>query len=299
MKLWVAGFNAWGQLQPSEEDETPICSFPDNIYTFKVCLQKADKIDILWSGVSSTLVDVFNKVSIIGSPDEVTEILSQHPNLSSCIALAGNDKVAVIEDQSLKLYNSFHDYKIKNGIDANICQNIIQVVANQTSFTALSSTGDVWTWGDPRYFACLGRDIQDESPASVPCLVGDLHHLPTGPIIKISSGGYVSAALTEGNDLYIWGGRMGHSGIFNDLKSNPTPVDIEGADIVDMAIGFDHILALTSEGKLYVVGYGDCGQLGNGLKLVNNWCEIILSPEQCQNIIKVYAGYKTSFVITD
>lgn len=36
-----------------------------------------------------------------------------------------------------------------------------QIVANQTGFTAVSSTGKVYTWGDGRYEACLGREITD------------------------------------------------------------------------------------------------------------------------------------------
>ncbi|POS86713.1 hypothetical protein EPUL_000875, partial [Erysiphe pulchra] len=154
MELWVAGFNAWGQLttQLNEGNQNSTCSLHDDIYTFQNCIQNADKIHILWSGISSTLTPI-------------------------------------------------------------------------------------------------------------PCLVEDLCHLPTGPIKKISSGGYVSAALTEGNDLYIWGGKLGQPDILSGLTNNPTPVDIEGSDIIDIAVGFDHIIALTTEGKLYTVGFGDCGQL--------------------------------------
>lgn len=201
----------------------------------------------------------------------------------------------MIENQSLKFFNSIHDFKMNKGVDDDICQNITCVVANQTSFTALSSTGDVWTWGDSRCCACLGREIQDDrqyitlfpfqkyrsnlsySPAQVPCLVEDLRHLPTGPIKKISSGGHVSAALTVGNDLYIWGGKLGQPDILSDLTSDPTPVDIEGFDIVDVAIGFDHIIALTLEGRLYTVGFGDCGQLGIRYRQLHQWKEINLS----------------------
>ena len=37
-----------------------------------------------------------------------------------------------------------------------------QIAANQTTFTALSRTGQVWTWGDGRYESCLGREVYDE-----------------------------------------------------------------------------------------------------------------------------------------
>lgn len=36
---------------------------------------------------------------------------------------------------------------------------IIQLVAYETGFVALSDDGHVWTWGDERYSACLGRPV--------------------------------------------------------------------------------------------------------------------------------------------
>lgn len=57
MELWVAGFNAWGQLttQLNEEIQNPACSLHHDIYTFQNCIKHADKINILWTGISSTL----------------------------------------------------------------------------------------------------------------------------------------------------------------------------------------------------------------------------------------------------
>jgi alpha-tubulin suppressor-like RCC1 family protein len=40
----------------------------------------------------------------------------------------------------------------------SISPKIAQLVAYETGFAALSSTGQVWTWGDERYTACLGRE---------------------------------------------------------------------------------------------------------------------------------------------
>ncbi|KAK6955943.1 hypothetical protein Daesc_003590 [Daldinia eschscholtzii] len=36
---------------------------------------------------------------------------------------------------------------------------IVQLVAYETGFAALSHDGRVWTWGDERYSACLGRQV--------------------------------------------------------------------------------------------------------------------------------------------
>lgn len=37
--------------------------------------------------------------------------------------------------------------------------HIVQLVAYETGFVALSHDGRVWTWGDERYSACLGRQV--------------------------------------------------------------------------------------------------------------------------------------------
>ena len=38
---------------------------------------------------------------------------------------------------------------------------ITQLVAYETGFAALTARGDVVTWGDERYAACLGREVTD------------------------------------------------------------------------------------------------------------------------------------------
>lgn len=45
--------------------------------------------------------------------------------------------------------------------------DIVQLLAHSTGFAALSSTGEVYTWGDERFVGCLGRDVTDEWYVSV------------------------------------------------------------------------------------------------------------------------------------
>lgn len=136
-------------------------------------------------------------------------------------------------------------------------------------------------------------------PAAIPGVVEDLLDLPTGPIQKVSSGGYVTAALTEGNDLYVWGGRPGQSKLLEDLTGAPTPVDINGEDVLDVAVGVNHMIALNIERKLFVVGDGSNGQLGLDEKQVAAWKEVTLPLKANQRIASVHAGYKNSLVIVE
>ncbi|RQM05301.1 hypothetical protein DH86_00001850, partial [Scytalidium sp. 3C] len=109
-----------------------------------------------------------------------------------------------------------------------------QIVSYLTGFAVLTIEGQVWTWGDVRYGSCLGREIKDQSEALEPGLVEDLLDLPTGPVRKLSAGGYVLAALTFGNDLYVWGGRTGEESYLHGLSEAILPVDIHGHDILDV-----------------------------------------------------------------
>ncbi len=109
----------------------------------------------------------------------------------------------------------------------------------------------------------------------------------------------MTAALTEGNDLYVWGGRPGGKNVLEQLIGEPTPVDLNGEDILDIAVGTDHMLALTSNHRLFVVGAGGNGQLGFDEKQISEWKEVSLPLKNGQQIISVHAGYKNSFLLIE
>ena len=136
------------------------------------------------------------------------------------------------------------------------------------------------------------------SPAHLPSIVEDLSDLPAGPIRKISSGGYVTAALTSGNDLYLWGGRPRQTKMLGQLSGTPEPVDLDGQDFLDIAVGADHILALTTEYKLYVIGANRNGQLGLDMEDLCEWREVSL-PLDGKRIVSIHAGYKNSFLLVE
>ena len=67
-----------------------------------------------------------------------------------------------LDQGAVKQYQALREYQQGNYLSLGEIGNIKQITANQTSFTALSTTGSVYTWGDPRYEACLGRDATEE-----------------------------------------------------------------------------------------------------------------------------------------
>lgn len=170
-------------------------------------------------------------------------------------------------------------------------------MAYETGFAALTHSGDVYTFGDERYSACLGRETSPASPADEPGLVTALHDLPTGPIRKIAVGGYVLAALTTGDDLYIWGGHPGRKTVPADITDEPSPVDIEENDIADVAVGETHIIALTTSGDVFVIGDNGNGQLGLPRESGESWCRVLLDLKDDRRVVGVQAGARNSFLL--
>lgn len=189
---------------------------------------------------------------------------------------------------------------ILNGEQGQTFSNLpacIQLVAYETGFVALSSSGNVYTWGDERYVACLGREVSDTSPADKPGLVISLQDLPTGPISKVAAGGYMLAALTAGNDLYLWGGHPGKKTIPADVTDEPIPVVIDDDDITDIAIGDSHLLVLTAGGRIFVIGENNNGQLGLAVESADSWNPVRLDLSEGTIITGVAAGPRNSFII--
>ncbi|KAK3683655.1 regulator of chromosome condensation 1/beta-lactamase-inhibitor protein II [Podospora appendiculata] len=260
MELWATGFNAWNQLH--FPNSAPPCDEPEDISVFTRVLTD-NVIDRVWPYFSYTRVH-----------DKAQGCLHQYPSIHELALLSNSHR------------QSFPGFP-----------SVAQLVAYETGFAALSSSGQVWTWGDERYAACLGRDIDDASPAHRPGLVSDLEDLPTGPISKLAAGGYILAALTEGNDLYCWG-HPGRATILEDLSDRPSPVVIEDNDVADIGIGAGHLLTLTVGGELFVLGDNTNGQLGlPQVKSTSSWTRVDVGLGVKQSIAGVVAGPRSSFLI--
>lgn len=168
-------------------------------------------------------------------------------------------------------------------------------LASTTSFTALAAAQPI-TWGDSRH-SHLGRQPSSLTPASSPSAVLSLGGIP---VRKIATGGWITAAVSSENDLYVWGGRPGEE---EKIAALPTDgeevslVDIDGGvDVVDAAIGEKHILAVTGEGRLWATGDGKWGQLGTGKRAFEEgWVHV--TGLGGKKVLGVACGFWNSFVI--
>ncbi|KAH6622799.1 regulator of chromosome condensation 1/beta-lactamase-inhibitor protein II [Chaetomium tenue] len=297
--LYATGFNAWNQLQ----FETFGDNEPDDIPSF-TCVLRRDEDDCVRPFFSYTRVNLKNGgCRVAGLVPKSHERLRTADGRAYTNFVEASNGVVVVHDgkDTLYQYPSIHDL-LSNGQCHSFPNfpNITQLVAYETGFAALSSAGSVWTWGDERYTACLGRELTVSSPAETPSLVTDLDDLPTGPITKLAAGGYVLAALTAGNDLYCWG-HAGRSPMFDELplEDAPNPVVIDDKDIVDVAVGEAHMLVLTADREVYVIGSNRNGQLGlPGVASTRSWMRIDLASVlgTGETVTGVAAGPRTSFL---
>jgi len=180
------------------------------------------------------------------------------------------------------------------------------IVAGATHFACLAA-GLVYTWGDPRHTAPLGRlspstSRLDSCSASLPALVTDLSELAEGlslaspngenDIFKIAAGGYTTAALTVTGDCYIWGDRS------QGWTSTPEPVDME---VRDVAVGEEFVVLLDGKGRVWVRGKGASGELGLGVgrEEAREWTRVPVDLEEGKMVRGVVAGPRCCLLLVD
>ncbi|MES2596907.1 MAG: putative Ig domain-containing protein [Verrucomicrobiota bacterium] len=141
---------------------------------------------------------------------------------------------------------------------------ITEFTAGNFHSLAVSADGRVFSWG----YGALGRT----GNALIPGLVDMSGALAGKKVSKVTAGYEHSVALTEDNLLYAWGNNyyytyLGDPTFTADWSGVPRALRMEEfgvRKIVQIAAGVNHSMALADDGTLYVWGYGDVGQFGNG-----------------------------------
>lgn len=165
----------------------------------------------------------------------------------------------------------------------------------------LDSKNRIWSWGT-NDSGTLGRDtsgstevLKDMGSNESDDEDGDLNEAESTPalvtglpkieakIIQLAATDNLSAALYDNGDVYAWGCFRCNEGMLgflrSEIKLQKTPLKIaELKNVVQLASGKDHLLALDSKGIVYAWGNGQQFQLGR--RIIERHRYRTLEPQQ-------------------
>lgn len=152
-----------------------------------------------------------------------------------------------------------------NGILAG--RTVVAVAAGYSHVLALCADGTLAAWGD-NSAGQLGTGTTTSS--NVPVAVNVAGLLAGKSVIAIAAGNYHCLALCSDGTLAAWGANdSGNLGNGTTVTSTlPVAVDrsgvLAGRDIVSIAAGASHSLAVCQDGLLAAWGFNGSGRLGDG-----------------------------------
>jgi alpha-tubulin suppressor-like RCC1 family protein len=138
--------------------------------------------------------------------------------------------------------------------------DVIAIAAGESHSLALTADGEVWAWGNNKSGE-LGNGTTTNS--SVPVQVSNLTD-----VIAIAAGSQFSFAITSDGTAWAWGndfvGQLGDgAGGFGVISTVPVQVQVI-SDVIAIAGGGEHALAIQGDGTIWAWGSNSNGQLGNG-----------------------------------
>ena len=152
--------------------------------------------------------------------------------------------------------------------------------------------GQVWTWGDNAH----GQLGQPDAGRSLrPRPVAGLRN-----VVAVAASWHTLAVTADGQ-VYAWGrntyGQLGN-GEFGVETKEMSPVRVAGlADVVAVAAGWDHSLALTRDGRVHAWGSRSHGQLGDGVRETGRPAAKPVLLASLTNIMAIAAGGQHSLAL--
>uniref|UniRef100_A0A8D3BQR0 RCC1 and BTB domain containing protein 2 n=1 Tax=Scophthalmus maximus TaxID=52904 RepID=A0A8D3BQR0_SCOMX len=143
-------------------------------------------------------------------------------------------------------------------------KRVTEVACGSHHSIALTTDGEVFAWG----YNNSGQ-VGSGSTANQPTPRRVSSCLQNKVVVNVACGQLCSMAVLENGEIYGWGYNCnGQLGLGNN-GNQQTPCRIaalQGVNIVQVACGYAHTLALTDEGFVYAWGANSYGQLGTGNK---------------------------------
>ncbi|KAG1705501.1 hypothetical protein DVH05_003190 [Phytophthora capsici] len=190
-------------------------------------------------------------------------------------------------------------------------QPIVQVACGGEHLLYLTSTGDVYSYGDNEDKKTAAVTVATNNSSSVddstrtslnssfltPHLVEELaleKALHRTTIAMIACGAQHSLAITDAGELYTWGsgedGRLGHG----DMRDRAVPrkvMSLLRESVVSASCGGAHTAVLSAKGTVFTFGRGRNGRLGLG---DNKWRDTphqVVSFPQGTRVSQIVCGW--------
>jgi alpha-tubulin suppressor-like RCC1 family protein len=150
-------------------------------------------------------------------------------------------------------YGEFGDYTSldsSNAVHVVGLTNIVKIASGLNHSLAIDANGSLWAWGDNE-FGQLGDGGMDDG-SNVPMHVLGM----SNSVVDVASGYNHSVAVKTDGTVWTWGyNASGQLGIGNTDNTN-IPVQVEGlpTNAVAVAAGYNHTLALLSDGTVWAWG---------------------------------------------
>ncbi|KAK3907967.1 E3 ubiquitin-protein ligase HERC2 [Frankliniella fusca] len=174
---------------------------------------------------------------------------------------------------------------------------IAQIACGSSYSAAISSRGELYTWGRNCY-GCLGHESSDDKllPQLVEALKGQR-------VVDVAcgSGDAQTLAVTDTGLLYSWGdadyGKLGRGG--SDGSKSPKVVDkLQDVFVSRVWCGSQCSLALTRGGAVYSWGRGDAHRLGHPSQDHVRYPKL-LDAFQGQRVVDLAVGVGHALALTD
>lgn len=267
--VWAWGSNGNGQLGDGTTTDSPVPVQVSGLTdvtavaaggTHSLAL-KSDGTVWAWGGNSNgqlgdgTTADSPFPVQVSGLEGTVT-----------VLAAGGTHSVALKSDGTVWTWGNNDHGQLGNGsktqsaapVQVEDIDEIEAIAAGAAHTLALEDDGVIWAWGSNDEGQLGNGNTEDkDSPVRVDSL---------SDVMAIAAGTSHSIAVEDDGAAYAWGnndyGQIGNGG--TSRKASPTKVDRLGDDVVTVAAGNAHSLAVKDDGTVWVWGSNSNGQLGIG-----------------------------------
>jgi alpha-tubulin suppressor-like RCC1 family protein len=186
-------------------------------------------------------------------------------------------------------------------------QNVVDIAAGKLHSLAAKSDGSAWAWGEGTY-GKLGNNSSSNS--SLPVRVQDPLEFAgcLQDVVGVSAGDQHSLALKDDGTVWAWGnnssGQLGDGTTTNRdtatqvvASENPT---VYLQNVVDIAAGGFHSLAVKSDETAWAWGLNRRGPLGDGSTDDSELpVQVQDSSGDFENVVDVSAGQQHSLAVKD